>query len=85
MRRTGNDRLMNGVKKEGNLAAALGLESDSDEEADLTKKKILSDSEGVEVVDGLGKHTVIRKMSSLSPQNQQVTTIINTGFSKNLV
>ena len=80
MRRTGNDRLVNGVKKEGNLAAALGLESDSDEETDLLKKKILSDSEGAEVVDGLGKRTLIRKMSSLSPQNQQVTIIITQGF-----
>lgn len=72
MRRTGNDRLVNGVKKEGNLAAALGLESESDEESESAKKKTLSDSETTEVVDGLGKHTVIRKMSSLSPQNQQV-------------
>lgn len=76
----GTERLVNGVKKEGNLAAALGLESDSDEESELLKKKNLSDSESTEVVDGLGKHTVIRKMSSLSPQNQQVTAVIMCDF-----
>uniref|UniRef100_A0A1B6CNB6 Chromo domain-containing protein n=1 Tax=Clastoptera arizonana TaxID=38151 RepID=A0A1B6CNB6_9HEMI len=54
---------VNGYKKESNLAAALGLESDS--ENDSERANVASPSPEK-------SHPVVRKMSSLSVQNQKV-------------
>lgn len=54
---------LNGFKKESNLAAALGLESDS--ENDSERANVASPNPD-------NNQPLVRKMSSLSVQNQQV-------------
>ncbi|XP_075237257.1 chromodomain-containing protein chromator isoform X3 [Lycorma delicatula] len=59
---------MNGIKKESNLAAALGLESSGEESPERSPSTL--------------SKPIIRNMSSLSPQNQQVLVASAKGVVK---